>query len=187
MRRGIVAAAMVATLALVGCSGDHQGGQTTNDVQEQTVSTGASQDACDAELSFEETQQAVIDYMNSDETHLMSEINPYINDLIDYGITKDGASADAAKESVYALCNRIIDRDDVPEPCEDLDKCLKSAAEAQKECSYYYAKAANESDSDRVSEYISMGTESLNEATMYIDEATMHISDLKDRYDIVTE
>jgi len=186
MRREIVAAAMVATLALVGCSGNPQEGQTTDDAQEQIVSTDASQDADESEPSFEETQQAVIDYLNSDETHLMAEINPYINDLIDYGMSKDGASADAAKESVYALCNRIIDREDVPEPCEELDKCLKSAAEAQKECSYYYAQAANESDADRVSDYISMGTESLNEATMYIDEATMHISDLKDRYDIVT-
>ena len=190
MRRGIVAAAMVATLALVGCSSaeqaDSQIGQEVELEQEQSDDAAENAEESEVGNSFEEEQQAAIDYLNSDETHFLSDIQESMDSLFDAMETGDVELASSSKDIIYSYCNRVIERSDIPESCEQMDECLKQVAEYQKECAYYYSEAISEIDPDRASDYMQRGNDALSNATMYIDELRMHLDSLKERYQIET-
>ena len=186
MKRGIAAAALVAALALGGCSGTPQVDQM-NDVEQETQSVSEEVEESDDESTFEEERQAVIDYLWGDEMGSLSAISDGVGEIADSIMTQDSDTALSAKERVYELCNTIIENEDVPESCETIDNLLKTTAEKMKECAYYYTESTTRDDLEEASELVERGTEALKEASRATDEMPMHISDIKEEYNIVTD
>ena len=186
MKKGIAAAALVASLALVGCS-DIPKVEQKNDVEKESQVVSEDTEESDDEPTFEEERQAVIDYLWGDEIGSLSAISDGVGEISDSLMTQDSDTALSAKEMVYELCNAIIENEDVPESCETIDKLLKTTAEKMKECAYYYTESTTRDDLEEASELVERGTEALKEASRATDEMPMHISDIKEEYNIVTD
>lgn len=183
----IAAAALVASLALVGCSGTPKVERPNDAEQESQVVSEEVEERVDEESTFEEERQAVIDYLWGDEMGSLSSISDGVGEIADSLMTQDSETALSAKERVYELCNAIIENEDVPESCETIDKLLKTTAEKMKECAYYYSESTTSDDLEEASELVEMGNEALKEASRATDEMPMHISDVKEEYNIVTD
>lgn len=178
MRRGVVAAAMAATLAIVGCSANNQD-------QDSSIVAVSETDEADQESSFEVEKSDATEFLKRDELTNINPIGDCIQQIVEATPTADFETASTAKNEAYRLCNEIIDMSDVPEPCKKIHERLSDAADCFKESAYYYTESTMESDIDRRADFISMGNDSLNEASRTLDEVSMLISDVKDEYGIV--
>lgn len=164
----VVALAVAGALALtlVGCSSgaeESSGVSGTSQEVEQSTTVESQSTSSGADDLSKQSQDA-LDYMGRPELKNMEQVAQLSLDQLDAYTAGDVARVSEINAQIEALCNEVIDMQDIPEIVKRSHDYLIESATCYRESSNYIAMAANSGDLATANEYLEDANEMASQA-----------------------
>lgn len=180
----VLAIAGVLALTLSSCASSGKSADVSEASQEveQTATVERATKSTETDDLYQQSQDA-IEYMNRPELKNVDQVAQLSVDQVDALAEGDAATVAELDAQIEALCNEVIDMQDIPEIAQRSHDYLIESATCYREASNYLVKASNTSDVAAATGYIEGATDMASLAGQSASLAANAVSDIGRKFE----